>query len=304
MGRTRICQSHLCPWSGSPNSRVPGEPSCVEAPGAQGGEARRGWGGWAQIRTWEGGGEWGGEQGEQVMTDVTEVGSGAFEQRVGEAPRGQSSASGTWGRFQRSGRYGPLLQVRRSSYSWPRGRAGSLEAGECPRLPPRPWLPWPGSVGPLRRVLTPQHSSSRREAGRGHRERTGSWKASVTGFGRFRKGAWQSCPGWKGGHRFSHDSCGTRAMAFAWRVRAEPSAPSGASSRAGRGPSRRPESHKLSSSGRLLVLEASLPNMDAASKAALVPCYSATRPLPLIRSFLGYPLESARPATECGFRPR
>lgn len=87
-------------------------------------------------------------------------------------------------------------------------------------------------------------------------------------------------------------------MAFAWRVRAEPSAPSGASSRAGRGPSRRPESHKLSSSGRLLVLEASLPNMDAASKAALVPCYSATRPLPLIRSFLGYPSESARPVTE------
>lgn len=238
------------------------------------------------------------------MTDVTEVGSGAFEQRVGEAPRGQSSASGTWGRFQRSGRYGPLLQVRRSDCSWPRGRAGSLEAGECPRLPPRPWLPWPGSVGPLRRVLTPQHSSSRREAGRGHRERTGSWKASVTGFGRFRKGAWQSCPGWKGGHRFSHDGCGTRAMAFAWRVRAEPSAPSGASSRAGRGPSRRPESHKLSSSGNLPVLEASLPNMDAASKAALVPCYSATCLLPLIRSFLGYPSESARPATECGFRPR
>lgn len=238
------------------------------------------------------------------MTDVTEVGSGAFEQRAGEAPRGQSSASGTWGRFQRSGRYGPLLQVGRSDYSWPRGRAGSLETGECPRLPPRPWLPWPGSVGPLRGVLTPQHSSSRREAGRGHRERTGSWKASVTGFGRFRKGAWQSCPGWKGGHRFSHDGCGTQAMAFAWRVREEPSAPSGASSRAGRGPSRRPESHKLSSSGRLLVLEASLPNMDAASKAALVPCYSATRPLPLTRSFLGYPSESARPATECGFRPR
>lgn len=86
MERTYICQSHLCPWNCSPNSRIPREPSCVEEPGAQGrGEARRNWGGWVQTQMWEGAKtEWDGEkQGEQVKTKKTEVGRGPLRRESG-----------------------------------------------------------------------------------------------------------------------------------------------------------------------------------------------------------------------------